>query len=112
MAIAPYGKDPANWVRSSFNNQEEIQSNLKHLSERLRPCLADDLTTDESGDDKNNNFVFEPCLYLHNEEFAGPTDVVSYTFINDFPCSEGTFDGYENIFVQGWNTKYKSKLSQ
>ena len=92
-----------NWVRSSFDNQEEIQSNLNHLSGRLRPCLADDLTT--AGADRNN-FIFEPCLYLHNKELAGPADVVSYTFINDLPCSEGTFDGYEDIFVQGRNTVY------
>ena len=83
--------------------QEEIQSNLNGLPNTLSPCLSKDSSLDSHKDVNDDNFIFEPCLYLYEKEDAGPADVVSYAFINDFPCSEGTFDGYEDTFVQGWN---------
>ena len=80
--------------------QEEIQKTLNPLPNNLRPCLSKDPGLGGSEDGKDDNFIFEPCLYVYDEQSVGPADVVSYAFIEDLQCTEGSFDGYENVYVQ------------
>ena len=75
--------------------QEEIQTNLNPLPNNLRPCLPKD-----SGLRGSETFIFEPCLYVHDQQSVGPADVVSYAFIEDRQCTVGSFDGYEDVYVQ------------
>ena len=100
MTITPYAKDPANWSRNSFEIQEEIQAILNPLPKNLRPCLSKDSGFERLEDGIDETFIFEPCLYVYKEQSAGQPDVVSYAFIEDRQCTEGSFDGYEEIFVQ------------
>ena len=100
LALTPFGRDPANWSRNAFDIQEEIQTILNPLPKNLKPCLAKDSDSEGLKDSINEAFIFEPCLYVYDEQSAGPADVVSYAFIKDLQCTEGSFDGYEEIFVQ------------
>ena len=70
------------------------------LPSNLRPCLPKDSGFERFEDGIDESFIFEPCLHVYNEQSAGPADVVSYAFIEDRQCTEGSFDGYEETFVQ------------
>ena len=99
MSLTPYGKNPANWSRNAFDIQEEIQTILNPLPENLRPCLPKDSGFERLEDGIDESFIFEPCLYVYDGQPAEPADVVSYAFIEDRQCTEGSYEGYEEILV-------------
>ena len=80
--------------------QEDLQTTLNPLPKNLRPCLSKDSGLGGSEDGKDETFIFEPCLYVFDEQSAGPAEAVSYSFIEDLQCTEGSFDGYEDVYVQ------------
>ena len=100
MTITPHGKNPANWSRNAFDIQEEIQTILNPLPKNLRPCLPRNSGFERLEDGIDETLIFEPCLYVYKEQSAEPADVVSYAFIEDRQCTEGSYEGYEEILVQ------------
>ena len=70
------------------------------MPNNLRPCLSKDSGLGGSYDGIDKTFIFEPCLYVYDEQSAGPANVVSYALIEDLQCTEGSFDGYEDVYVQ------------
>ena len=65
------------------------------MPNNLRLCLYIDPGLGGYEDGEPCPFICEPCLYVYDEQSAGPANVVSYALIEDLQCTEGSFDGYE-----------------